>query len=241
MDEFTKADIRKEIADFKAWATGGDAAREEEGKLLLKSLEEDAEAEVDSLKAKMDKRPTEENKKNYYDALKIYEFIGAELGDSSPAKAAAKARAIQAAAKAAVNTLADRLGEAKSVQDVVRFIKDASKNTSPLPELMGEARTDDTMKDVLGYVADDKKLAKQLAKALLDAKTEAEAAAAFAEIWEANATQGTEDPEVIMRAKLSTLIKKYVMGGELAIAKIKDQFNKNAQAAQTEQQLQQAL
>ena len=106
---------------------------------------------------------------------------------------------------------------------------------------MGEARTDETMQDVLTYVKKDEKLAKQLARLLLDAKTEAEAASAFASVWEANATQGTDDMEVIMRAKLATLVKKYVMGGELAMAKIKDQFNKNAQSAQTEQQLNQAL
>jgi len=44
-----------------------------------------------------------------------------------------------------------------------------------------------------------------------------------------------------MRAKLDSVVARYVMGGEMAMAKIKDQFNRDAAAATTEQALQQAL
>jgi hypothetical protein len=121
------------------------------------------------------------------------------------------------------------------------FVATASKNTSPLPGLLGEARTDEGVQEVLGIAAEDPKMAKLLAQGLLEAETEDEAAAAFAAVKEASVTAGTDDPEVIMRARLDSVVARFVMGGELAMASIKDQFNRDAAAATTEQALGQAL
>lgn len=117
------------------------------------------------------------------------------------------------------------------MKDVVKFIEKASKGTSPLPALLKEARTDEATYDVIQIVSEDKKMAKLLAQALLAAKTETDAANAFAGILEAAAISGTDDPEVIMLAKLDALVAKYVMQGELAMSKIKDRFNTQADAA----------
>jgi len=84
-------------------------------------------------------------------------------------------------------------------------------------------------------------MAKLLAQELLAATTEDAAAAAFAKVAQAFATEGTDDPEVIMRAKLDSLVSRYVMGGELAMSKIKDAFNKAAESAQTAADLDGAL
>jgi len=189
----------------------------------------------------MDKKANDDTKKAYYDALSRYEFISNELGANSPAKAAAKARTVKAAAEAALQDLAASLGRAKDLKDVVKFIEVASKGTSPLPALLGEARTDDSMKEVLDIVSEDKKMAKLLAQLLLAATSEDQAAGAFAEVHQASVMQGTNDPEVLMKAKLDGTVARYVMQGELAMSKIKDAFNRQADAATTNAQLDQAL
>jgi hypothetical protein len=241
LDDYDKKELRAEITSYNEWNASGDASKDKAaGQVLLQQLEDGAKQAMMMAKAKMEKRANDETKKAYYDALKIYEFLDKELGPNSPAKAAGKIAATKAAKEAALQDLAGKLGRAKNIQDVVSFIKDASKNTSPLPDLMGQSRTDDTMLEVFNLVSEDKKLAKKLAEKLLAAKTESDAAAAFADIRQESVTQGTDDPEVIMRAKLDGLVAKYVMGGELAMAAIKDQFNKNASGAQTTQQLDQA-
>lgn len=87
------------------------------------------------------------------------------------------------------------------------------------------------MADVLALAAKDPKLAKRLAQALLAAKTEDAAAGAFAKIKEESITAGATDPEVIRKAKVDSMVSKFVMRGELAMSKIKDAFNKAADAA----------
>jgi hypothetical protein len=204
-------------------------------------MEDDAQFAAATAKRKMDKKDSEANKKAYYEALAKYEFISKELGDQSPAKLAEKARKVKAAAKAALQELAASLTRAKNVKDVLAAIGKASKNTSVLPTLLKEARTDATMKKVLGIVADDEKMAKLLAEELLKATSEDMVADAFAEVAEQAVSQGTNDPEVIMRAKLDALVGKYVMQGEIGMAKIKDTFNNAAEQASTPEALDAAL
>lgn len=208
---------------------------------MLAKLEDDAQFAFDTAKRKMDRRDSDANKEAYYNMKAAYEFLSAELGANSPAKLAGKARKVKAAAEAALIELADSLQKAQNLKDVVKFIEKASKGTSPLPALLKEARTDDTMLSVLQLVADNKKMAKLLATQLLAATTEEQAAVAFALIKEAAVTEGTDDPEVIMRAKLDSLVSKYVMSGEMAMAKIKDAFNRAAEGATTEADLGNAL
>jgi hypothetical protein len=204
-------------------------------------MEDDAQFAAATAKRKMDKKDSEANKKAYYEALAKYEFISKELGDQSPAKLAEKARKVKAAATAALQELAASLTRAKNVKDVLAAIGKASKNTSVLPTLLKEARTDATMKKVLGIVAEDEKMAKLLAEELLKATSEDMVADAFAEVAEQAVSQGTNDPEVIMRAKLDALVGKYVMQGEIGMAKIKDTFNNAAEQASTPEALDAAL
>lgn len=110
-----------------------------------------------------------------------------------------------------------------------------------MPALLAEARTDEGVTQVLELVKTDPKMAKLLATELLAAKTEDAAAAAFAHVAEIAITAGTDDPEVIMRAKIDSIVSKYVMGGEMAMAKIKEAFNKAASAAQNSDDLDAAL
>ena len=208
---------------------------------MLAKLEDDAQFDLAIAQKKVEKKPSDKTKAAYYDALETYEFLSAELGDSSPAKVAAKARKVEAAAKAALQELAASLAKAVTLQDVVKYIAKASKNTSPLPALLGESRTDEGMTEVLAIVAEDPKMAELLATALLAAETEDAAAMAFASVREAAATAGTDDPEVLMRAKLDSAVARYVMGGELAMSKIKDVFNQAAAAATSDTGLTRAL
>lgn len=96
-----------------------------------------------------------------------------------------------------------------------------------------EARTSGDMADVLKLAAKDKKLARRLAQALLNAKTQDDAAGAFAKIKEESITSSTADPEVIRKAKTASMVSKFVMRGELAMSHIKDAFNKAAFSAKT--------
>jgi len=236
LDEDEIADYRQTIEDFNNWSATGNAVDDREaGLTLLMKLEDDAQFEVTMTKKKMDKKPTDENKQKYYDALTRYNFISEELGPDSPSKAAEKARTVAAAAEAALQELAASLAKAVDLKDVIRFIEKASKGTSPLPELLKAARTNDVVADVLKLVAEDPKMAKLLAQELLAAASEEDAASAFAKVAQAAVESKTDDPEVIMRAKLDALVAKYVVGGELAMSKIKDRFNKSADAAQTTQ------
>jgi hypothetical protein len=97
------------------------------------------------------------------------------------------------------------------------------------------------MKNVLKVVAEDKKLARQLAKKLLAAQTGDAALQAFAVIKEKSITQGTDDPEVVLRAKLDSLVSQFVARGELAVSEIKSAYNDAAGKAKTQQALDAAL
>jgi len=108
-------------------------------------------------------------KRSYYAAVARYQWVSKELGDNSPAKAAKRAAAVAAAAEAALRALTGLIAEAKDVKDVLAAITEASEGTSPLPALLAKLRSNDAMKSVLKVVADDKKLARKLAKKLLAA------------------------------------------------------------------------
>jgi len=177
LDDYIKEEYRETIAGYEGWAATGDAAADAEaGNTLLAKLEDDAQFDLAVAQRKMDKKGTDKTKQAYYDALERYEFLSAELGPNSPAKAAEAARKVEAAAKAALQELTASLAKATTLQDVVKYIAKASKNTSPLPELLGEARTYEGMQEVLALVAEDEKMAELLATGLLAAETEDAAA-----------------------------------------------------------------
>ena len=133
-------------------------------------MEDDLQFAASTALKRMDRKPNDENKELYYRALARYEFVSKELGAESPAKLAEKARATQAAAAAALQELAGSLQKATSLQDVVKFLKKATKGTSPLPDLLKDARTNDVVQNALSIVAENAGLADRLAGDLLAAK-----------------------------------------------------------------------
>jgi hypothetical protein len=103
------------------------------------------------------------------------------------------------------------------LKEVLAALDSASKGTSPLPGLLADARTTAAMKEVLAAVAEDdkhddkvhaarEKLRKRFAQALLAATTSDDLAAAFGAVAEAVATAGTDDPEVLLKAKLDRIV-----------------------------------
>jgi hypothetical protein len=93
--DWQKDEFRETIENYNNWSQTGDAdADREAGQVLLAKLEDDAQFEVNTLKRKMDKKPTDKNKQKYFDALARYEFLSAELGENSPAKLAEIARKV---------------------------------------------------------------------------------------------------------------------------------------------------
>jgi hypothetical protein len=127
------------------------------------------------------------------------------------------------------------------LKEVLVAIKSATKGTSPLPALLADAKTNKDMQNVLKLASEDDELARGLAELLLASKTGKEVAAAFAAIALESATSGTDDPEVLLKAKLDSLISVTVGEGELIISEIKGAFFKAAQAANTADELNGAL
>jgi hypothetical protein len=127
------------------------------------------------------------------------------------------------------------------MKQVAKALLAATKGTSTAAKDIAESRTNEDAKAVLELVAKDKKAAKLLAAGLLDAKDAEAIAEAFAAVKQEIATAGSEDPEVIMRAKVDSVVSKYVMRGEIAMSKIKDTFNKAAQGAQNTDDVDKAM
>lgn len=70
---------------------------------LLRTLEEELEFDKDQWAKKLEKlgdKAKDNQKRKYFAALARYNFVSLELGDNSPAKAAARAAAVAAAAEA---------------------------------------------------------------------------------------------------------------------------------------------
>jgi hypothetical protein len=131
--------------------------------LLLRKYEEDAQFAVSSAKRKMNKNGSDKNKQAYYDAVAKYDFISKQTGPTSPAKEAAKARAVKAAELKARDELAQALSRAKNMKQVAKALIAATKGNSKAAEALKDARTNEDAKAVLTIVAKDKKAAKLLA------------------------------------------------------------------------------
>lgn len=106
----------------------------------------------------------------------------------------------------------------------MNLVRKASSGTSPLPDLLADAGTSDSMKASLARLAEKPELARSLAKALLAGQTPEDVAAAFSKVSEALATDGVDDPEVLLLAKLDALVNQYVDRGELAVSGIKKDY-----------------
>jgi len=84
-----------------------------------------------------------------------YDFVSEQLGPQSPAKTAAIEADRAAAAEAALKQLTKSIKKAKDLAQVMKYVGQASKNTSPLPELLAESKTTDDIKEVLRIIADE--------------------------------------------------------------------------------------
>jgi len=239
IDEDEQEELDEEIKKRIDAMKGKDKDAAKKARLLLQKLEEDAQFLVAMGKKKKNRKPTDKNKQRYYDALTVYNYISNATGPKSPAKLAEKQRKVKAAFEKARNELAGRLAKAKSAKQVANALKNATKGNvkAEIYNTLKDARTNADMKAVLALCAKDKKMARKLAIALLNAKDQDAAAGAFAEIKQLAITQGTTDPEVILKAKVDALVSRYVMKGELEMSNIKDTFNKAAVAAKTQKEV----
>jgi len=162
------------IEKYQGATNAAGEADQEAANSLLRTFEEELEFDKDQWAKKLEKKAdkaTDAQKRNYFDALARYNFVSLELGENSPAKAAARAAAVAAAAEAALRQLTTNIAKADDLQEVMKFVAQASKGTSTLPALLEEARTTDDIRGVLRIVAEDKKLARALSQAILASTT----------------------------------------------------------------------
>lgn len=175
----------------------------------LQTLEEDLLFDLERWNTKLEKRgdkATDWQKKQQLTALASYNLVSQELGENSPAKVAARALANAAAAEAALRALSANIASATDLAEVMDEVRFASKGTSPLPDMLEGARTSDEVRSVLRIVAQDAKLARALAKGVLAATNADEVSKAFNDIAFLAATSGVQDPEVILKAKLDSIV-----------------------------------
>lgn len=172
LDARDQRDLKQAIEKMQATKDAAGRPDQAAANALLATFEDDLQFEMEALAKKMEDKGDKAKdslKRSYYAAVARYQWVSKELGDNSPAKAAKRAAAVAAAAEAALRALTGLIAEAKDVKDVLAAITEASEGTSPLPALLAKLRSNDAMKSVLKVVADDKKLARKLAKKLLAA------------------------------------------------------------------------
>lgn len=129
------------------------------------------------------------------------------------------------------------------MQEVLEGVKVATKGTSKVPELLSSARTTDDMKFVLENLnkPEFQELARKLAATVLNATNADAVASAFSEAKFEMTTNGVEDPEQIMIAKIQSQVDTFVTKAELALSEIKNNFNASADAAKSADELDKAL
>lgn len=84
-------------------------------------------------------------------------------------------------------------------------------------------------------------LARKLAATVLNATNADAVASAFSEAKFEMTTNGVEDPEQIMIAKIQSQVDTFVTKAELALSEIKNNFNASADAAKSADELDKAL
>jgi hypothetical protein len=227
-------ELEEYIEDYSTVKNAIGEFDEEFSRELLSELESDLLDDMKKWKTKLDRRgdrATDRQKKEFFDAKNRYEFVSEKLGDNSPYKEQQRADAIKAAAEAALQSLSENIGGAKDLQDVMKLVATASKNTSTLPNALKESRTSDTMKAVLRIVESDKNLARKLAKEILASTNANDVANAFSSIKEIADSAGVQDPEELLKLKLVAMANKFIARADLAIGGIKLTFSDAAEAA----------
>jgi hypothetical protein len=124
----------------------------------LKNLEEEYEFEMLKWEKKLDRKGDKAGdvlKTQTLDAQYRFNYLSEQLGPNSPAKFAAKEADIKAAAEAALRQLTASVTRAKDLEGVMKYVAQATKNTSPLPALLANSKTSDDMKAVLRIVSEE--------------------------------------------------------------------------------------
>jgi hypothetical protein len=89
------------------------------------------------------------------DAGYRYDYISELLGAESPAKMDSILKAQRAESEAALQQLTKNIVRAKDLQGIMKYVAQATKNTSTLPEVLSEARTSDEMESVLRIIREE--------------------------------------------------------------------------------------
>jgi cell pole-organizing protein PopZ len=166
------------------------------------------------------------------DAEYRYEYISNTLGPESPAKMDAILKAQRAEAEATLQAMTENIVKAKDLQQVMKYVAQATKNTSKLPGILAEAATSDDMKTVLEKIRekDDEDqyvnldMARELSKNILASTSADQVADAFNAIFERIATTGKTDPEELLQIKLTSQVGKFVTRAGLRFGEIKAEF-----------------
>lgn len=109
----------------------------------------------------------------------------------------------------------------------MKYVAEASKNTSPLPDLLAESSSTDEITRVLRIVAEEgnEDYARQLAQAILASETAEGVNNAFASIAEQAESAGVQDPEELLRIKLNSTASRFVGEVGMRLGAIKKTFN----------------
>jgi cell pole-organizing protein PopZ len=166
------------------------------------------------------------------DAEYRYKYISDLLGPESPAKMDALLKAQRAEAEATLQQMTENIVKAKNLQQVMKYVAQATKNTSKLPGILGEAATSDDMKQVLEKIRekDDEDqyvnldMARELSKNILASTSADQVADAFNAIFEKIASAGKTDPEELLQIKLTSQVNKFVTRAGLRFGEIKAEF-----------------
>lgn len=119
----------------------------------------------------------------------------------------------------------------------MKYVAQASKNTSPLPGLLAETKDTEDILSVLKLTYGDKgnaDYARRLAKDILASTNADEVAAAFSKIALEEATKDIQDLEELNKKKSENNARKFVSSYAMRLGEIKSTFIEEAGAATTE-------
>jgi hypothetical protein len=92
---------------------------------------------------------TDEERIEVIEAKYLYEWVSEQLGPESPAKMAKLLKEQKASATAALIQLTDNIVKAKDLSQIMKYVKQATKGTSVLPDILKDTVLTDEMKQVL--------------------------------------------------------------------------------------------
>lgn len=228
------------MAEAASFVTGAGTPDEPKIFNARKNLENELEFELLKMEKKLDRigdKASDLLKARVLDARYRYEYVSEALGPDSPAKQAAREAEQAANYEAALQQLTENMKLAKNLQQVMKYVAQASKNTSPLPGLLAETKDTEDILSVLKLTYGDKgnaDYARRLAKDILASTNADEVAAAFSKIALEEATKDIQDLEELNKKKSENNARKFVSSYAMRLGEIKSTFIEEAGAATTE-------